>query len=111
MKPLLLSLLIGTAALSAQAADININLGNVRVNVPGTGVTVTFGSRNESGHYWDGQEWRNEKYWREHNGPRGEKHYTGHGKQGRHKGEGERHHGDDEHRGHCPPGQAKKGNC
>ena len=97
MKPLLLSLLIGTAAFSAQAADININLGNVRVNVPGTGVTVTFGSRNE-------------KYWREHNGPRGEKYYTGHGKQGRHKGEGERHH-DDEHRGHCPPGQAKKGNC
>ena len=116
-KPLLLALLIGTAALSAQATDININLGNMRVNVPGTGVTVTFGSRNESGHYWDGQEWRNEKYWREHHGPRGEKHYTGHAKQGRHErehereGEGERHrHHDDEHRGHCPPrtGQKRK---
>lgn len=102
MKPLFLSLLIGTAALSTQAADININLGNVRVNVPGTGVTVTFGSRNESGHYWDGQEWRNEKYWHKHNGPRGEKHYTGHGNRGRNEGE---------QRGHCPPGQAKKGNC
>ncbi|MER2541573.1 MAG: hypothetical protein ABTQ26_20205, partial [Azonexus sp.] len=41
------------------------------------------------------------KYWKEHNGPKGEKYYTGRGNNGvPHQGGG-----------HCPPGQAKKGNC
>ena len=41
----------------APAVDINVNVGSVRVEGPG-GVSVTFGSRNDRGYYWDGYEWR-----------------------------------------------------
>jgi len=95
MKKLILCLMVAGTPLLASAVDVNVNLGNVRVQAPG--VTVTFGSRNDRGYYWDGYEWRDPDYWRRHEGPRGEKHYTGHG-----KGHGAKH---------CPPGQAKKGNC
>lgn len=101
MKKLLIAALIAASPLLASAADININLGGTRIQGPG-GVTVTFGSRDNRGYYWDGYEYRDPGYWKRHGGPRGQKHYTGHGK---HKGD--RH--DDDH--HCPPGQAKKGRC
>lgn len=96
MKKLLLAALISTTPLLASAVDVNVNLGNVRIQGPG-GVTVTFGSRDARGYYWDGYEYRDPDYWRRHDGHRGEKYYTGHG-----KGHGGHH---------CPPGQAKKGNC
>jgi hypothetical protein len=99
MKKLLLAALIATTSLSANASDINVNLGSVRVQAPG--VTVTFGSRDNRGYYWDGYDYREPAYWKQHNGPRGEKYYTGRGNNGvPHQGGG-----------HCPPGQAKKGNC
>lgn len=97
MKNLLIAAAMAAAPLLASAVDVNVNLGGVRVQAPG--VTVTFGSRDNRGYYWDGQDYRDPDYWRQHNGPRGEKHYTGHGKGNPHGG------------GHCPPGQAKKGNC
>lgn len=99
MKKLLLGALIAASPWLAHAGDINVNLGNVRVQAPG--VTVTFGSRDNRGYYWDGYEYRNPQYWKDHNGPRGEKYYTGRGNNGVPHKNG----------GHCPPGQAKKGNC
>lgn len=99
MKKILFAMAIAGASCLANAVDVNVNLGNVRIDAPG--VSVTFGSRNDRGYYWDGYDWREPAYWKQHNGPRGEKYYTGRGNK---KG----HHKDD---GHCPPGQAKKGNC
>lgn len=99
MKKILLAMLIAASPMLATAADINVNLGGVRVQAPG--VTITFGSRDNRGYYWDGQEYRDPTYWKEHEGHRGERYYTG-------RGHGEGHH---EGREHCPPGQAKKGNC
>ena len=77
----------------------SVNLGSVRVDAPG--VSVTFGSRNDRGYYWDGYDWREPAYWKQHGGPRGERYYTGRGNKHGHHKDG----------GHCPPGQAKKGNC
>lgn len=99
MKKLLFAAAIAAAPLFAHAVDINVNLGNVRVQAPG--VTLTFGSQNDRGYYWDGGDWRDPGYWKEHNGHRGEKYYTGRGNRGAPHQDG----------GHCPPGQAKKGNC
>lgn len=95
MNKLVLAALLAASPLFVQAADVRVDIGSVRVQAPG--VTVTFGSRDNRGFYWDGNDWRDGDYWKRHNGPRGEKHYTGRGA----KGGGH----------HCPPGQAKKGNC
>lgn len=100
MKKLILAALIAASPLLASAVDVNVNLGNVRIDAPG--VTVTFGSRNDRGYYWDGYDWREPRYWQEHQGPRGPKYYTGHGKGRGYDDDGDRH---------CPPGQAKKGRC
>ncbi|BAL26949.1 DUF2502 domain-containing protein [Azoarcus sp. KH32C] len=97
MKKTLLAAALATLPLFAGAVDLNINVPSVRIDAPG--VSITFGARNERGYYWDGGEWRDPVYWRRHDGPRGEKYYTGRGKGAHHDG------------GFCPPGQAKKGNC
>ena len=97
MKKILLAAMLAATPMLSNAIDINV--GNVRIDAPG--VSVTFGSRNDRGYYWDGREWRDSSYWKKHNGPRGERYYTGRGDNG------VPHHGG----GHCPPGQAKKGNC
>lgn len=94
MKKLILAGLIAATPLFAQAADVRVDIGSVRVQAPG--VTVTFGSRDTRGYYWDGYEYRDPDYWRRHDGHRGEKYYTGHPGKGN---------------GGCPPGQAKKGRC
>jgi len=94
MKKFILAALIAAAPLLASASDVNVNLGNVRIQAPG--VTVTFGSRDNRGYYWDGYDYRDPGYWKQHNGPKGEKYYTGHPGKGN---------------GGCPPGQAKKGRC
>lgn len=99
MKKLLLTLLLASASWLTSASDIRVDVGNVRIDAPG--VSITFGSRNDRGYYWDGREWRDAAYWKKHQGPRGEKYYTGRSAQGvPHQGPG-----------FCPPGQAKKGNC
>lgn len=94
MKKFILAAAIAATPLLAGATDVNVNLGNVRIQAPG--VTVTFGTRDNRGYYWDGYEYRDPGYWKQHNGPRGEKYYTGHPGKGN---------------GGCPPGQAKKGRC
>lgn len=99
MKKILIASLIAAAPLLASAADINVNLGNVRIDAPG--VSVTFGTRDTRGYYWDGYEYRDPDYWRRHDGPRGERYYTGRRDNGVPHQDG----------GHCPPGQAKKGRC
>ena len=99
MKNFLLAATFAFFPLLTSATDINVNLGNVRVQAPG--VTVTFGTRNDRGYYWDGYEYRDPDYWRKHDGPRGERYYTGRGNNGVPHQDG----------GHCPPCQAKKGNC
>lgn len=101
MKKILLAALVTVLPLLSVAADINVNLGGMRIQAPG--VSVTFGSQDNRGYYWDGQAYRDPGYWREHDGHRGERYYTGRG-----RGHDEGRHGDREH---CPPGQAKKGNC
>lgn len=97
MRKLVFAALIAACPLIS-TADINVDVGSVRIQTPG--VTVTFGSRDRRGYYWDGYDYREPNYWKQHNGPRGEKYYTGN--KGGNKGGGG---------GHCPPGQAKKGNC
>jgi len=99
MHKFLIAAALAAVSLLAPAADIKVDIGNVRVQAPG--VTVTFGSRNDRGYYWDGYDWRAPDYWKRHNGPRGEKYYTGRGDRGVPHQDG----------GHCPPGQAKKGRC
>jgi hypothetical protein len=99
MKKILFVSLVAALPLFASAADINVNLGAVRIDAPG--VSVTFGTRDTRGYYWDGYEYRDPDYWRRHDGHRGERYYTGHKDRGVPHQDG----------GHCPPGQAKKGRC
>ena len=99
MKNAMFVVLLSAVTCSAYAADINVDVGDVRIHAPG--VNVTFGSRDSRGYYWDGYEYRSPSYWKQHDGPRGEKYYTGH------RDNGVPHQGG----GHCPPGQAKKGKC
>ncbi|MBL8398281.1 MAG: DUF2502 domain-containing protein [Candidatus Accumulibacter sp.] len=99
MKKILAAIAIAVSPLLTQAADVNINFGETRLQLPG--MSVTFGSRNPQGHYWDGGTWRDPTYWRRHHGPRGERYYTGRGHPGVPFQDGR----------HCPPGQAKKGRC
>jgi hypothetical protein len=97
MKKILLTALLGALPWLASAADINVNLGSVRVDAPG--VSVTFGSRNDRGYYWDGYEYRDPDYWRRH-AARVAKSTTPAAATVPHQDGG-----------HCPPGQAKKGRC
>ena len=69
MKKLLLGALLAASPWLSHAGDIKVNFDNVRVQAPG--VTVTFGTRDNRGYYWDGYEYRDPKYWKEQNGPRG----------------------------------------
>ncbi|MCG8707359.1 DUF2502 domain-containing protein [Brenneria sp. 4F2] len=71
-KPLLVSsLLVGMFAMAptAEASSVSIDL------MPG--VTLNIGDRDPRGYYWDGYDWRSERWWRE---------YRGH-----HRGERNRH--------------------
>jgi hypothetical protein len=97
MKKLILAALIACAPVLAQAIDVNVS----GLRVEAQGVNVTFGSRDNRGYYWDGGEYRNPDYWKQHNGPRGQQFYTGRGNSGAAHQKGKQ----------CPPGQAKKGNC
>ena len=53
MKHYLLVLAIAASPLLANAADVKIDIGNVRIQAPG--VTITFGTRDNRGYYWDGE--------------------------------------------------------
>lgn len=95
MRHLITAALLAATTLGSLAADVDVNIGSGRIQAPG--VSITFGSRDNRGYYWDGYEYRDPTYWKQHNGNKGQKYYTG---QGNGKGNGG-----------CPPGQAKKGNC
>ncbi|MCB1896685.1 MAG: DUF2502 domain-containing protein [Zoogloeaceae bacterium] len=79
----------------AHGADIGVD---VEVRLPG--VRIHIGERRPDGRYWDGEHWRDPAWWHD-NCPRFENHKDFRG------------HCDAPPRGpkHCPPGQAKKGNC
>lgn len=99
MKKLAIALVVTASPLLAFSNDVRVDIGGVRIQAPG--VTITFGSRDTRGYYWDGYAYRDPVYWKQHQGFRGERYYTGRGNNGvPHQGGG-----------HCPPGQAKKGNC
>lgn len=87
MKLALNCILLALLPLAAQASDVRISVDNVRIQ--SGGVTINIGDRDKRGYYWDGKVWRDPTYWKK---------YHGQG-QGKPKGY------------HCPPGQAKKGNC
>lgn len=87
MKVALNCALLALLPLAAQAGDVRINVDNVRIQ--SGGVTINIGDRDKRGYYWDGKVWRDPAYWKKHHG----------NGQGKAKGY------------HCPPGQAKKGNC
>ncbi|MFC3396565.1 DUF2502 domain-containing protein [Brenneria rubrifaciens] len=62
-KPILAStLLVGMFAMTpaAEAASVSIDI------MPG--VTLNIGDRDRRGNYWDGYDWRSERWWREHRG-------------------------------------------
>ncbi|PWC21637.1 DUF2502 domain-containing protein [Brenneria roseae subsp. roseae] len=72
-KPLLVStLFVGMFAMTpaAEAASVSIDL------MPG--VTLNIGDRDRRGYYWDGYDWRSERWWHEHRGyHRGERNRHG----------------------------------
>ncbi|HMV04594.1 MAG TPA: DUF2502 domain-containing protein [Accumulibacter sp.] len=96
MKTLLALGFAGLSVLSssALAADLSVSIPGVRIQSGGT--TISIGERDRRGYYWDGRTWRDPVYWEKNHGkaqpPAG---------QGPAQGRGH----------HCPPGQAKKGNC
>ena len=87
MKRLFGCLLLAALPALAPAGDVQVNVGSIRVETGGT--TISFGERDRRGYYWDGRVWRDPVYWEKHHG-KGQGHGNGY---------------------HCPPGQAKKGNC
>ncbi|WP_354677719.1 DUF2502 domain-containing protein [Cupriavidus plantarum] len=93
MKKTVLAGVLACSAWTAGAADVNVAIGTP--GMQGPAVVISFGSRDSRGYYWDGEAYRDPAYWRKHNGPKGEKYYTGRGKGN----------------GGCPPGQAKKARC
>jgi hypothetical protein len=84
---------LGALSSSAFAIDVNVSIPGVRIQSGAT--TISIGERDKRGYYWDGKTWRDPVYWEKYHG----------------KGQGQGH-GQGQGRGHhCPPGQAKKGNC
>ena len=87
MKKTLSFVILAALPVLAPASDVQINIDKVRIQSGGT--TISVGERDNRGYYWDGKTWRDPAYW-------------------------EKNHGNDKGKGHghhCPPGQAKKGNC
>lgn len=81
------AVVLSLAAAVAQASDLQVDIDNVRIRSGNT--TIHIGDRDKRGYYWDGKVWRDPAYWKKHHD------------NGKHQGKGY----------HCPPGQAKKGNC
>jgi len=84
MKKVFGLILLAGLPLFAEASDVRINVDGARIQSGNT--TITFGSQDKRGYYWDGQQWRDPVYW-------------------------EKNHGKGKGNNGCPPGQAKKGNC
>ena len=89
MRKTLCCMILAALPSVAPAADVQVNVGSVEIQAGGT--TIRFGDRDRRGYYWDGKQWRDPVYWQKYHG------------QGKAQGQGKGV--------HCPPGQAKKGNC
>jgi hypothetical protein len=72
----------------------------VGVDVRLPGVSIYIGDRNRDGYYWDGDRWREPSWWRDNC-------YRFEGRKNFRGSCGAPPRGPK----HCPPGQAKKGNC
>ncbi|MCZ4306984.1 DUF2502 domain-containing protein [Zoogloeaceae bacterium G21618-S1] len=92
-KVLLAAMLLAGASALTHASDVNIDIDRVRIQAGG--VSISVGERDRRGYYWDGGVWRDPVYWKKH-------HPHDYDDDHRYKGKKSRH---------CPPGQAKKGNC
>ncbi|TJZ65003.1 DUF2502 domain-containing protein [Chitiniphilus eburneus] len=109
-KSLLIAAIIALpACFQAQAADVN-------VSISAPGVSIQIGDRDQRGYYWDGYDWREPRWWHDHQGRHvGERHPKGDYWDGHRwrdqKWWNDHHHHPHKKPGHCPPGQAKKGNC
>ena len=118
-KPLLLSLslaaLVQGLPASTQAVDVDLS-----IRTPG--MSLYIGDRDRDGRYWDGGHWRDERWWLENcHRYRHHRDFRGHCEAPRRGGPPRgrppeyrppqypypHDHGHD----HCPPGQARKGNC
>ncbi|MCB1918028.1 MAG: DUF2502 domain-containing protein [Rhodocyclaceae bacterium] len=95
LRVALLSAVWAVASVPVSAAEIGVE---VDVRLPG--VRIHIGERHPDGRYWDGEHWRDPAWWHD-NCPRFRHHEDFRGRC------------DEPPRGprHCPPGQAKKGNC
>lgn len=89
MKRMMILVLMAGLPLFSQGSDLRINLDSLRIQSGNT--TISIGDQDKRGYYWDGNEWRDPVYWEKHHG------------KGKGQGQGQGY--------HCPPGQAKKGNC
>ncbi len=87
MKKTLSCVILAALPVLAPASDVQINIDKLKIQTGST--TISIGERDNRGYYWDGKTWRDPAYW-------------------------EKYHGNGKGKGsptHCPPGQAKKGNC
>jgi hypothetical protein len=89
MKNIVMTVIIAALPLMANASDVSVNVDGLKIQTGNT--TISFGDQDKRGYYWDGKYWRDPVYWEKNHG------------NGKGKGQGNGN--------HCPPGQAKKGNC
>ncbi|GAA5786812.1 hypothetical protein GCM10007860_25240 [Chitiniphilus shinanonensis] len=106
MKKYLLIAALAALPLLGQAADVDVSIG-------APGISIHIGDRDHRGYYWDGYDWREPRWWDDHQGRHvGERHPKGYywdGHRWRDQKWWHDHHGPKPK--HCPPGQAKKGRC
>lgn len=91
-KALLMVTVLAAMPVLSQATDLRVDVDRVRIQAGG--ITLSIGDRDHRGYYWDGGVWRDPVYWKKHH-PHDYHEHRDYDRRGR----------------HCPPGQAKKGNC
>lgn len=95
MRKTLGAIALAALPLLATASDVQISIDKLKIQSGGT--TISIGERDQRGYYWDGKTWRDPVYWNKYHA----KPAPPAPPPGPAKGLGY----------HCPPGQAKKGNC
>jgi hypothetical protein len=70
-KPILFSAIL----FALLPASLPVQASNISIGMPG--LSISIGDRDRYGNYWDGYDWRNERWWHDH--------------QGRYRGERNRH--------------------
>lgn len=95
MRIIAVGLALALCAAPAGAGEVAVDV-DVELRLPG--VRIHIGERDPRGRYWDGRYWRDERWWHA-NCHRFRAHRDFRGRC------------DASPPRHCPPGQAKKGNC